>query len=189
MKKVLIIHGLNGNPNGGWRPWIMSELQKMDIFSFSLAMPNPDNPILIEWLKEIDRYIKRYENDEIFLIGHSLGGLAILRYLEKYSQNNIKGIVLVATPCNFYEKDNKKNIFSFFKNKINWEILKTRKLKATIIQGDDDPTVPISDGKEIAKKLAAKLIIIPNGKHLNGSAGFVKLPECLEAILNFFKKK
>jgi len=185
MEKVLIIHGLNGNPNGGWRPWLMSELQKLDIYAFALSMPNSDNPILNEWLEEIDRYVERHKDDEVFLVGHSLGGLAILRYMERYSCKNIKGVILVSTPCNFYEEDKTKNIFTFFKDKINWNLLKSKNLKIAVIQGDDDSVVPIADGEEIARKLDGDLVIIPNGKHLNGSAGFLKLPECLEKLMDF----
>jgi len=187
MEKVLIIHGLNGNPNGGWRPWLMSELQKLDIYALALSMPNSDNPILNEWLEEIERYVERYKDDEVFLVGHSLGGLAILRYMEKYSCKNIKGVILVSTPCNFYEKDETKNIFTFFKDTINWNILKNKNLKIAVIQGDDDSVVPMADGEEIARELNGNLVIIPNGKHLNGSAGFLKLPQCLEKLIDFLE--
>ena len=55
----------------------------------------------------------------------------------------------------------------------------------SVIHGDNDPYVPVSDAYEISKELQGQgeLIIIPNGKHLNGSAGYVELPELLEIIL------
>lgn len=81
MKKIFIIHGLSGSPNGGWRPWLMSELEKKDLYACALAMPSPDTPTVEEWCKEIDRHI--YPEDEVYLIGHSLGATAILRYLER----------------------------------------------------------------------------------------------------------
>ncbi len=53
----------------------------------------------------------------------------------------------------------------------------------SVIHGDDDPLVPLEQAEEIAKELNGKLVIIPNGKHLNGSAGFVELKEVVEEIM------
>ena len=56
-KKVFLIHGFQGTPNGGWRPYLMSELEKQDIYACSLSMPKPHEPILSEWLEEIKRQV------------------------------------------------------------------------------------------------------------------------------------
>ena len=73
MKKVFIIHGFEGSPNGGWRPWLMGELEKHDIYACALSMPNPENPVCPEWIAEISRHVDQNNNDEVYLIGHSLG--------------------------------------------------------------------------------------------------------------------
>ncbi|MBI4599005.1 alpha/beta hydrolase, partial [Candidatus Uhrbacteria bacterium] len=82
MKKVFIIHGFEGSPNGGWRPWLMAELEKQEIYACALSMPMPENPVCDEWVGEISRHIERNSDDKIYLVGHSLGVPAILRYLE-----------------------------------------------------------------------------------------------------------
>ncbi|KKP83095.1 MAG: hypothetical protein UR85_C0008G0028 [Candidatus Nomurabacteria bacterium GW2011_GWF2_35_66] len=38
-----------------------------------------------------------------------------------------------------------------------------------------------------SNELNGELIIIPNGKHLNGSAGYTQLPEALLAVLKIIK--
>ncbi|KKP94275.1 MAG: hypothetical protein US00_C0003G0199 [Candidatus Nomurabacteria bacterium GW2011_GWF2_36_126] len=38
-----------------------------------------------------------------------------------------------------------------------------------------------------SNELNGELIIIPNGKHLNGSAGYTQLPEALLAVLKIMK--
>lgn len=73
MKKVFIIHGFEGSPNGGWRPWLMGELEKHDIYACALSMPSPENPVCSEWIAEISQHIEQNKKDEIYLIGHSLG--------------------------------------------------------------------------------------------------------------------
>jgi predicted alpha/beta hydrolase family esterase len=183
MKKVYLIHGFEGSPNGGWRPYLMRELEKHDIYSFALSMPTPDKPIMTEWLSEIKHYVDRDINDEIYLVGHSLGGTAILRYLEQFDSPNIKGVVIVSAPCS---KNDKGKIADFLKTDFDWSVIKTKIQNVTVIHGDNDPLVPISDAEKTSQELNGELIIIPNGKHLNGSAGFTELPELLSALLKKF---
>ncbi len=183
-KKVFLIHGFEGSPNGGWRPYLMSELEKQDIYACSLPMPSPQAPKLSEWLEEIERHITKNKEDDIYLVGHSLGGTAILRYLEKYDSPNIKGVIIASAPC--HQNENEK-IREFLLDDFDWMKIKNKSPKVIVIHGDNDPFVPVSDAKETAEKLGGKLILIPNGKHLNGSAGFDKLPEALSAILEIIK--
>lgn len=183
-KKVFIIHGFEGSPNGGWRPYLMRELDKEKIYTCSLSMASPEAPKLEEWLEEIKRHVDRNKSDEVYLVGHSLGGTAILRYIEKYSSNNLKGIVCVSAPC--HQNSNDK-IIEFLASDFDWKKMKNKADKVAVIHGDDDPLVPVSDAHEIARELGGKLTIIPNGKHLNGSAGFVELPEALKVLIEMIK--
>lgn len=185
MKKVYLIHGFEGSPNGGWRPYIMRELEKQDIYACALPMPSPSLPILSEWLFEVERCVEKDKEDEVYLVGHSLGGTTILRYLEKFDHKNIKGIISVSAPC--VCKKESSRISEFLKDDFNWDVIKSKINKVVIIHRDDDPFVPLSDAEEIKERLNGKLIIIKNGKHLNGSAGFFELPELLEEIMNMIK--
>lgn len=183
-KKVFLIHGFQGTPNGGWRPYLMSELEKQDIYACSLSMPKPNEPVLSEWLEEIKRHIDRNPNDDIYLVGHSLGGTVILRYLEQFNSSSLKGVVIASAPC--HQNTNSK-IVDFLRTDFNWEVMKNKVEHVVVIHGDNDPNVPVSDAEETAKQLNGKLIIIPDGKHLNGSAGFTELPEALSALIEMIK--
>jgi len=185
MKKVYLIHGFEGSPNGGWRPYIMRELEKQDVYACALPMLSPSLPVLSEWLSEVERCVKRDGEDEIYIVGHSLGGTTILRFLEQFDFKNIKGIVSVSAPC-ISRKENSR-ISNFLKDDFNWSLIKSRAGKVVVIHGDDDPLVPMSDAEKIKDELNGKLIIIKNGKHLNGSAGFTELPELLEELLIMIK--
>lgn len=54
----------------------------------------------------------------------------------------------------------------------------------SVIHGDNDPVVPYSNAEFISKRLGCRLVTIPNGKHLGGSAGFVTLPEVLTELMS-----
>ncbi len=179
MRKVFIVHGLQGSPNGGWRPWLMGELEKKDVYAAALAMPNPDEPILSEWVREIARHVEGNPVDHIYLVGHSLGVPAILRYLEKTKSKNIKGIVLVSGPI--FGTANKK-VLKFLKTPFDFKKIKSKVEKIVVIHGGDDRAVPVEQGIRLSQELVGRLIIIKNGGHLNGSSGWYRLPECLESL-------
>jgi len=181
MKKVFIIHGFEGSPNGGWRPWLMSELEKQDIYACALSMPSPEKPDCHEWVGEISRHVDK--RDEVYLVGHSLGVPAILHFLESI-KFSIAGAVLVSGPS---EKNENKKLDSFLKNGFDYKTIKLRSKNFVIIHGDNDPLVPLSSARIFAKQLNGKLIVIKNGGHLNGRSGWCSLPQCLEALLEMMK--
>ncbi len=179
MKKVFIIHGFEGEPNGSWKSWLMVELDKRKTYAFSLSMPTPSEPKAEEWVKEIKRFCDRYKNDEIYLVGHSLGASAIYLYLQEAKQP-IAGAILVSGPI---EENKNKKIANFFSKPFDFKKIKANSNEFVIIHGDNDPYVPIENAKRAARELNGKLVVIENGQHLNGSAGWFDLPQLLEKIL------
>jgi predicted alpha/beta hydrolase family esterase len=187
MKKVFIIHGLEGSPNGGWRPWLMGELQKIGVYACSLSMPHESNPICEEWVEEIRRHVDGNKEDEIYLVGHSLGVPTILHYLEQAShETHIAGAVLVSGPS---EKISNEKAKGFLESPLNFEKMLPKVSHFSVIHGDDDPVVPLQNGGFLAEKLHCDLVIIHEGKHLNGGAGFYQLPECLQELQKMFEQK
>lgn len=181
MKKVFIVHGFEGSPNGGWGPWLMGELEKKDIYACALSMPSPEAPIPTEWVGEVARHVEGNKNDEIYLVGHSLGVPTILLYIQSHPEaSNIKGAVLVSGPI---EPNDNAKLTHFFDEEFDFEVIKTKVQKFAVIHGDDDKDVPLSNAEDLSRALGAKLIVIPNGGHLNGSSGWTVLPQCLEELL------
>ena len=184
MKKVFIIHGFEGSPNGGWRPWLMGELEKQDIYACALAMPSPSEPICSEWLAELSRHIEASIGDEIYLVGHSLGVPTILRYLENPDAQSISGAVLVSGPS---EKNYNRKVDNFLEQAFDFAHIKTKCPSFAIIHGDNDPNVPLSNAETLSRELNGDLTIVKDGGHLNGSAGWITLPQCLEALNKIMK--
>jgi predicted alpha/beta hydrolase family esterase len=183
MKKVFIVHGYGGEPNGGWRPWLMGKLAKIDIWACSLAMPNPNNPNKDEWVNKITRELGE-PNEDIFLVGHSLGVPALLNYIESLPiDKKIGGMVLISGITHIIPNKERYNPINHFFNKdFNYEKIKNVCKNFVVIHGDDDMNVPFSQAVELSKNLSCELIIIKNGGHLNGSAGWYELPEAFNSL-------
>ena len=184
MKKVFIVHGFEGEPNGGWRPWLMGELAKEDVYACALPMKSPYTPKLSEWVGEVERQVEANPDEEIYLVGHSLGVPTILHYLASDTAEKISGAVLVSGPC---ETLDRKDLSEFLDVDFDFKKIKSNANKFAVVHGDDDPAVPFSHAEKLRDELNAELFVVENGGHLNGSAGWTKLPQCLEALKRMMK--
>lgn len=191
MTKVFIIHGWGGIPNGSWRPWLMEELAKKEIYACSLAMPNSEKPILSEWLQVIDDVIRDFGADVIF-IGHSLGTPAILQYLNNLNRDIlITGAIFVAGPCKALRTENPNDAIRildhFFEPDFDFEKIKNNAKHFRVIHGDSDQVVPLDHAEHVSRELKCPLSIVKNQGHLNTESGYFESPEVLVAILEMIK--
>ena len=160
----------------------MRELAKLGIYASALPMPTPEKPVCSEWL-EMMNYCIGKSNKDVYLVGHSLGVPAILRYLEN-TKAKVGGVVLVSGPIRRKKGYKKGKLDTFFETPFDFNLIKKRAGKFTVIHGDDDRFVPVEQAKELADKLSCELNLIKNGGHLNGGSGVYELPESLTALQN-----
>lgn len=180
MRNVLIFHGTGGNPQGNWFPWLKEELEKKDYKVFVPQFPHPKNHTIVDWFKMLEEYTQ-YINGESLLIGHSLGGLFLLRVLERLD-HKVKGAFFAAAsvgikPILYYESDLKFSGFDF-----NWKQIKKNAGQAFVYHSDNDPYICLANGEKLAKKLGVKLTFIPNAEHLNEETGYFKFDLLLQDI-------
>lgn len=189
MKHVYIVHGFEGKPNGAWRPWLMSELEKLDVYACALPMPSPYTPQCEDWMDEISRHVKA-NPDETYLIGHSLGVVAILNYLQTHTlRSQFAGVILISGPIASnpeFSIEMHNKLQNFFFAPFNFSNLKNKAKNFCVIHGDNDPVVPFSHAQTLARGLNCELVSVKNGGHLNGSSGFYTLPILLEKLKSFF---
>ncbi len=184
MKKVIIIHCWEGYPNYCWYPWIKQELESRGYEVLVPEMPETNFPNFDKWLSKLKETIGE-PNEDVYLIGHSLGCITILKYLESLKDNEkIGGAILVA---GFTDDLGYKEIKSFFETLIDFQKIKLHCSKFVVIHSDDDPYVSLKYGDIFKKELNAKLIVKNNMGHFSGKIekkeSCTKLPDVLENLL------
>ena len=184
MKRVISIHGWGGYPDEGWRPWLRKELDKNNIVLVNPEMPETETPTLQKWVSHLSSTIGVPDKDTC-LVGHSLGCITILRYLETLKDDQgIGGAILVAGFGKDLEYDGYKGeLSSFFKDPIDWEKIKKHSGKFFIVYSDNDPFVPKQYADELGEKLNVAPIVQHNMKHFSGDDGITKLPIARDLIL------
>lgn len=190
MRKVYLIHGWEGYPEEGWRPWLKDKLILSGFEVIVPAMPETLNPTLEKWLPFLQNLVKKPDL-ETYFVGHSLGCVTILRYLETLPEvQKVAGAVLVAGFGHDLEYAGyKKELSSFFKKELDWTKIKNNCQKFVAIHSDNDPWVPLKHNKLFVEKLGAEFIIEHNKFHFSGDDGINELPSALEALLRISNQK
>ncbi|MEN9407571.1 MAG: hypothetical protein RLZZ455_787 [Candidatus Parcubacteria bacterium] len=184
MKRVISIHGWGGAPDEGWRPWLGEGLAKHGISFISPQMPNTRFPQLSEWLPFLREIIGRPDT-ETSLIGHSLGSVMILRYLESLEKDEEVGsVVLVA---GFTDDLGIPELSNFFATPFDWAKIRTHVEKVVSIESDNDPYGLAKYNEEFKKYLSAETKLLHDRKHFSGDDGITELPEALHSLLSFLK--
>lgn len=158
-KRILVLHGWNANPSERWFPIIKSYFEPKGYEVIIPKLPGNYFPDYKGWMDAISEL---NPDENTVLIGHSLGGAAILEYLE---ENNVlvAQAILVATPINsmgFNQIDN------FFGTNFDYEKIKKGAKNFNLIYEEEDPVVPLEHGKILAQNLGAPLDILPGGLHM-----------------------
>jgi hypothetical protein len=179
-KRAFIIHGWEAVPESNWFPWLKGELGERGFEVKVPAMPNTYHPVCSEWLAYLKRIVGASDKNT-YLVGHSLGVITILRYLEALPlEQKTGGALLVAgfpEPIGFDELD------SFFTSSLNYEKIRNSTEKITAIHSDNDPYVPLKNGEILRDKLGAELVVVPGGDHLTCGKESMELPVVLESVL------
>lgn len=180
MVNVFIIHGTAGHPKENWFPWLKERLEKIGCTVIVPQFPTPENQTLETWFKVFDQYKDQYTTETI-LIAHSLGGAFALRILENYPVK-IRAAFLVAAPIGVRPIKNWDGDQPFIGKPFDWAAIKSHAEKFVVFHSEDDSMVGIGNGIELAKKLDAEFVRVPNAGHFNAQAGYTKFDLLHEKI-------
>ena len=148
------------------------------------SMPLPDNAKYGDWKIHFERYFPYLKNN-IILIGMSLGGIFLAKYLsENKFPKNILSTYLVCPP--FDDTLNGEDLVGGFKLKSDLFLLEKNSKKLYLLFSKDDDIVPVSHAKKYKSKLKNAKIIFYKSK--DGHFKVSKFPEIIKMIKNDGKR-
>ncbi len=146
-------------------------------------MPLSENAKYKEWKIYFERY-SPYLRNNLILIGVSLGGIFLAKYLsENKFPKKILSTYLVSPP--FDDDLTSERLAGGFKLKSDLSMIEKNSKKISLLFSEDDEVVPISHAKKYRKKLRNANIIIYESK--NGHFRVAKFPEIVRMIKNDIK--
>ncbi|REF28652.1 hypothetical protein BDD26_3598 [Xenorhabdus cabanillasii] len=180
-KKVIIVHGYTASPLSHWFPWLKEVLTEQGADVIVPELPDSLSPKPEAWAKKLTEVVPRADGNTIF-IGHSLGCVTLLRYLEAIcsTTDQIGGYILVSgfdsTQCTLPE------LASFTLHTLNYVLLReVTKHRISIISSNDEIVSPQSS-HALANSLQTEIINIENAGHFLDREGFTRLLPVYDAL-------
>ena len=147
-------------------------------------MPLQDNAKYEEWKIHFERYFSHLRNN-IILIGQSLGGTFLAKYLsENKLPKKILSLYLIGSA--FDDTLPGEDLVGGFKLKSDISMIEKNSPNLNLLFSKDDDVVPVSHTEKFRKKLKNANIIIYESK--NGHFKISEFPEIVEMIKNNLKK-
>ena len=94
--RAILVHGWGCSPEGDWLPWLKAELERRGWQVAVPAMPDTEYPKIEPWVEALAAAAGK-PDEQLVLIGHSIGCPTILHYLAGLPPAvMVAGCVLVA---------------------------------------------------------------------------------------------
>jgi predicted alpha/beta hydrolase family esterase len=183
MKRAIIVHGFKGKPDTNWKPWLKAELEANGFIVDVPGMPNTDAPQLEEWVATLRQIIGEFTSDDIYLIGHSLGCITILNYLQTLQETEVVTACIFVAGFTRPFKEYRGGHDSFFANEVNYPEVKKHSKNFIAIQSEDDTNVGIEELRLFKDKLGAQLIKLNGFGHFGSADGVFEVPEIEDVVL------
>jgi len=190
-RTVLILHGTGGHSGKNWYPWLKKELEKLDYNVLVPDLPNSEKPDSEEWLKALNKYKDRI-NEKSIIIGHSLGCLAALQFIQETGKK-IGKLIFVAPihPKMDWKKveethqpEQAKLIKKFAERPVNWSKIKSLVSSLVIYLSNDDPYIQFRVKDLYTKDAQVTLRLFTGKKHFNKkTANMTEFPEILSEVV------
>lgn len=166
--------------NRGWKDGLSEKLGR-GFEVLAPPMPNAKNAKYLEWKIWFRKFLPYIKNG-VVLVGHSLGGIFLAKYLsENKFPKKIKGVFLVAAPHD--DKGRDYSLADFVLPK-NLKRLEKQGGEIFLYHSKDDPLVPFADFRKYAKSLPrAHAAIFKNRGHFR----HIQFPELVEDIKGLFR--
>jgi uncharacterized protein len=181
--KFFIFHCWGGGSRSCWRGWLHDRLRVLGFEVLNPDFPDTDKPRLEKWLSATRSLVPRFApQDGWVLVSHSLGGPAILRLLETFAPGErVKAVILVA---GFAKDLGIPEIRSFVDGDFDWEKIREGADRFVLINSDNDPYIPLDEGRRMAEMLGknCEFIIERGAGHINEGAGFTSYPRLFGII-------
>lgn len=171
-----------------WPSWSDEYLVKKLGKNFEVIkprMPLAENAKYNDWKIAFERYFPLF-TDNIILIGNSLGGIFLAKYLsENKFRKKILATYLVCPP--FDGTLSEEDLVGGFKLKSDLSLIQKNSQNLTLLFSADDDCVPVAHAEKFRKKLKDANIIIYKSK--NGHFRISEFPEIVKMIKSNIKNK
>ncbi|MFL6077908.1 MAG: RBBP9/YdeN family alpha/beta hydrolase [Mycobacteriales bacterium] len=169
MATIVVSHMLATSSTGIWYPALREEFTAEGHRVRIPDLPDPQAPEPQAWLKALTHAAEQDNPADTVLVGHSLGGVNVLRLLHRHDTERFgpyAGVLLVASMAKEVGYD---ALAGFFDPEFDWHRIRRATRAARALHAVDDPVTGTATAEHImtfARDLGAEVTLLPAGGHL-----------------------
>lgn len=188
---VLILHGWqNRRPEGHWQRWLADELEARGRRVRYPQLPEPDAPVLDDWLAALDAELAGIEPERLTVVAHSLGCLLWMAHAARRADAGAAGAVarrvVLAAPAAGDVLRGIPEIAEFAPAPAGETARRAVAASAierpVIVASDADPYCPEGTERCYAIPLGLDFVQVPGGGHLTMDDGYGPFPLVLDLV-------
>lgn len=184
MKRAYLIHGWGGTPEHGFFPWLKTELEARGYAVEAPVMPEADAPAYEKWVPFLEERVGTPDEDTL-LVGHSMGGQAALRFLERLPDGGRVGTVILVAPVTDAIKGMSESEEAvarpWLDRPLDWAKIGRSADSIVGIFSDTDRWIP-TEGEALVRGAGGKTVVLHGRGHFSGDEGCHDLPEALNYL-------
>jgi len=182
MKRAVILHGTDANPEMNWFPWLKAKLEAEGYEVWAPLLPEnhtPNREVYGSFL-----FGQGWDFTDNLVIGHSSGAVEVLNLLMDERLPKVKLAVMVGAwkggNPNGFPADTTQFDGLFPPEGWDFAVMRAKADRIEFLHGDDDPYCPLEQAQYLAEQLGAPITVVPNGGHLGKQ--YLELPEIWKLI-------
>lgn len=180
---IYLVDGYGGSPPINWLEAVGQELTALAPVE-KIYLAQPDVADVAAWDQALAQQIHHPET--AFFIAHSLGTIALLRYLERYQVKRIAGAILVS---GFARPQPAFPEFDGYFEGVVPANLSGRLGRTALISAKNDTVIPEEETIHLAKLIHYPQISLPAGNHFRASDGQTTFPLVADLVRFYLTQK
>jgi predicted alpha/beta hydrolase family esterase len=181
MAKVLIIHGwTNRRPVGHWQRSLAAALRDQGHLVSYPQLPNPDQPILDEWLEvltaELDQFdeVASRASEPLIVLAHSLGCVAWMQLADRGLLKQPADRVLLVAPPEPAPISPVPTFVMDLSDGRAERMIKGSAREVTLVGSDADVWQPSGIQAGVGDMIGLQAVVVHGAKHFSTLDGFTQ---------------
>lgn len=185
--RYLILHGLDGSPEGHWQHWLACQLRERGHEVSFPQMPSPSSPNLDYGNGLL--HLELAQSVDTTLIAHSLGAYLWLRYASKRYAFPVKRALIVAPPSRSLIESCPR-VAAARPFQLDGPKIRRSAGEILLVGSSADPYCPEGFEVEYATRLGIRFLATPASTgHINAESGFGPWNLALDWAVQPFKPR
>lgn len=181
----LLLHGWqNRRPPGHWHHWLAGELASAGRHVTYPQLPEPDQPVLADWLAALRNHLAALPDGERTVICHSLGCLLWLHAAAAGEVLTPVDRVLLVAPPGPDVTAGIPEIAGFRAPYVTAGQLDTAARNTRLVCSDNDPYCPSGAAADYGVPLGIPTTVLAGAAHLDMEAGYGPWPSIRDWCLS-----